>query len=124
MASRLVEAVRRLRSPRILVVGDLILDRYVWGDVNRISPEAPVQILDASREELRLGGAANVAHNAAVLGARASCAGVIGRDGAGTGLLDLVRSLGIRPTAIVRDGSRPTTVKTRLLARNPRMLRI
>ena len=64
MPSRLVEAVRRLRSPRILVVGDLILDRYVWGHVNRISPEAPVQILDASKEELRLGGAANVAQPA------------------------------------------------------------
>jgi D-beta-D-heptose 7-phosphate kinase/D-beta-D-heptose 1-phosphate adenosyltransferase len=124
MASRLIDAVRRLRSPRVLVVGDLILDRYVWGVVNRISPEAPVQILDASREELRLGGAANVAHNIAVLGARASCAGVVGRDGPGTSLLALVRSLGIRPGPVVRDASRPTTVKTRLLAHNQQMLRI
>src|SRR5262245_5796234 len=103
MASRLVDAVRRLRSPRVLVVGDLILDRYVWGVVSRISPEAPVQILDASREELRLGGAANVAHNAAVLGAKASCAGVIGGDGAGSALISIVRSLGIRSTAVVAD---------------------
>src|SRR5690349_8261536 len=111
MPSRLVEAVRRLRSPRVLVAGDLILDRYVWGHVSRISPEAPVQILDAAREELRLGGAANVAHNAAVLGARVSCAGVVGGDGAGDGLPKLLRSLGIRPTAVVRDATRPTTVK-------------
>ncbi len=124
MASRLVEAVRRLRSPRVLVVGDLILDRYVWGDVSRISPEAPVQILDASREELRLGGAANVAHNCAILGARATCGGVVGRDGPGDSLLKLIRSLGIRAAAIVRDSSRPTTVKTRLLAHNQQMLRI
>jgi len=124
MPSRLAEAVRRLRSPRVLVVGDLILDRYVWGDVNRISPEAPVQILDASREELRLGGAANVAHNVAVLGARASCAGVVGRDAPGTGLLELIRSLGVGAAGIVRDDSRPTTVKTRLLAHNQQMLRI
>ena len=124
MPSRLVEAVRRLRSPRVLVAGDLILDRYVWGHVSRISPEAPVQILDAAREELRLGGAANVAHNAAVLGARVSCAGVVGGDGAGDGLPKLLRSLGIRPTAVVRDATRPTTVKTRLLAHNQQMLRI
>src|SRR6185503_890178 len=103
MPSRLVEAVRRLRSPRVLVAGDLILDRYVWGHVNRISPEAPVQILDASREELRLGGAANVAHNAAVLGARATCGGVVGRDAAGAGLLELIRSLGVGAAGVVRD---------------------
>jgi D-beta-D-heptose 7-phosphate kinase/D-beta-D-heptose 1-phosphate adenosyltransferase len=107
----------------VLVVGDLILDRYVWGVVSRISPEAPVQILDASREELRLGGAANVAHNVAVLGGKATCAGVVGGDGAGTGFVTMVRSLGIR-SAIVRDASRPTTVKTRLLAHNQQMLRI
>ncbi|HEY3227169.1 MAG TPA: D-glycero-beta-D-manno-heptose 1-phosphate adenylyltransferase [Planctomycetota bacterium] len=124
MPSRLVEAVRRLRAPRVFVVGDLILDRYVWGEVSRISPEAPVQILDAAREELRLGGAANVAHNAAVLGARASCGGVVGPDAAGAGFLRLIRSLGIRPTAVVRDPTRPTTVKTRLLAHNQQMLRI
>jgi len=124
MASRLVDAVRRLRSPRILVVGDLILDRYVWGHVNRISPEAPVQILDASKEELRLGGAANVAHNAAVLGARATCGGVVGRDAAGAGLLELIRSLGVGAAGVVRDPARPTTVKTRLLAHNQQMLRI
>jgi D-beta-D-heptose 7-phosphate kinase/D-beta-D-heptose 1-phosphate adenosyltransferase len=124
MVSRLVEAVRRLRSPRVLVVGDLILDRYVWGDVNRISPEAPVQILDASREELRLGGAANVAHNAAVLGARATCAGVVGRDAPGAGLVKLIQSLGVSATGIVKDATRPTTLKTRLLAHNQQMLRI
>ena len=124
MSSRLVEAVRRLRAPRVLVVGDLILDRYVWGNVNRISPEAPVQILDASREELRLGGAANVAHNAASLGAKASCAGVVGRDAAGESLLNHLRSLRIRPAPVVRDAGRPTTVKTRLLAHNQQMLRI
>ena len=124
MVSRLVDAVRRLRSPRVLVVGDLILDRYVWGVVSRISPEAPVGILDASREELRLGGAANVAHNAAILGARASCSGVVGRDPSGDSLLSLVRSLGISSSAVVRDSGRPTTVKTRLLAHNQQMLRI
>jgi D-beta-D-heptose 7-phosphate kinase/D-beta-D-heptose 1-phosphate adenosyltransferase len=124
MPSRLVDAVARLCAPRILVVGDLILDRYVWGEVSRISPEAPVQILDAAREELRLGGAANVAHNAAVLGARSSCGGVVGRDDAGGEFLRLVKSFGVRPSAVVRDPSRPTTLKTRLLAHNQQMLRI
>ncbi len=124
MHTRLAAAVERLGRPRVFVIGDLILDRYLWGSVTRISPEAPVQVLDAEREEFRVGGAANVAHNVASLGARASCGGVVGRDAWGAEFLRDLRRLGISTSPVLRDGSRPTTVKTRLLAHNQQMIRI
>ena len=124
MHGRLAGIVERLSSPRLFVLGDLILDRYVWGAVHRVSPEAPVQILDAGREEHRVGGAANVAHNLAVLGARATCGGTIGRDADGVALVGLLRKYGVSPAGIVRDAHKPTTVKTRIIAHNQQMLRI
>jgi D-beta-D-heptose 7-phosphate kinase/D-beta-D-heptose 1-phosphate adenosyltransferase len=120
---RLAEAVGKLESPRVFVVGDVMLDRYVWGAVHRVSPEAPVQILNVQREEDRAGGAANVAHNLAALGARVTCAGVVGRDPAGAALARLLRRLGVRP-ALVADGAKPTAVKTRMIAHNQQMLRV
>jgi len=124
MHGRLASAVARLGAPKLFVAGDLILDRYVWGAVHRISPEAPVQILDAGREEFRAGGAANVAHNLAVLGARVSCGGVVGADDEGRTLARLLREHGVDPRPIVADGSKPTSMKTRLIAHNQQMLRI
>ncbi|MBI2932416.1 MAG: D-glycero-beta-D-manno-heptose 1-phosphate adenylyltransferase [Planctomycetes bacterium] len=124
MHGRLFTAVERLRTPRIFVVGDLILDRYVWGSVHRISPEAPVQILDAGREEFRPGGAANVANNLAVLGARTSCAGTVGDDLDGRSLAERMRACGVDARGIVVDRVKPTIVKTRLIAHNQQMLRI
>ncbi len=124
MHSRLAAAVARLGSPRLFVAGDLILDRYVWGGVHRISPEAPVQVLDAVREEHRAGGAANVALNLAVLGARASCAGTIGADAEGRALRRLLRGSRVGAAGLVIDRSKPTILKTRLIAHNQQMLRI
>lgn len=124
MNRRVAEIVSRLGTPRILAVGDLILDKYVWGSVQRVSPEAPVQILNVSREEYRPGGAANVARNLASLGARTGCAGVVGRDGAGTTLRVLLRKQKVDVSAIVRDSSRPTPLKTRMIAHNQQMLRV
>jgi D-beta-D-heptose 7-phosphate kinase/D-beta-D-heptose 1-phosphate adenosyltransferase len=124
MNNRLVEAVEKLRSPRIFVLGDLILDRYVWGSVQRVSPEAPVQILNVQREEARLGGAANVAANLAALAARVSCGGTVGRDAGGSRILKLLRSRKIDLSAALRDSRKPTAVKTRMIAHNQQMVRV
>jgi D-beta-D-heptose 7-phosphate kinase/D-beta-D-heptose 1-phosphate adenosyltransferase len=124
MTSRLLEAVGRLKAPRILVLGDLILDRYVWGTVSRVSPEAPVQILKVDREEYRPGGASNVVFNLASLGARVAAGGVVGRDAGGKQLLRLLRSRRCDVRAVLADAHKPTSVKTRMIAHNQQMLRV
>jgi D-beta-D-heptose 7-phosphate kinase/D-beta-D-heptose 1-phosphate adenosyltransferase len=124
MNSRLLGILDRLRAPRVLVLGDLILDRYLWGQVQRISPEAPVQILDVKREEYRPGGASNVVANLAALGSRVSVAGVVGRDSGGVELLRQLRGWKAAVGAVIRDGGKPTPVKTRLMAHNQQMLRV
>ncbi len=123
MQGRLAEAVRKLGSPRVYVAGDLMLDTYLWGSVNRVSPEAPVQILNVQREEVRAGGAANVARNLATLGAKVTCGGVVGRDAHGARLASLLAEIGVR-AQFVADGERPTSVKTRMIAHNQQMLRV
>ena len=124
MSDGLAAIVGRLGTPRILVLGDLILDRYVWGDVQRVSPEAPVQILNVRREEARLGGASNVVANLSALGAKVSCGGVVGRDEAGDELRALLRRNRADVKAVVRDPRKPTSVKTRMIAHNQQMLRV
>ncbi|MBN2492721.1 MAG: D-glycero-beta-D-manno-heptose 1-phosphate adenylyltransferase [Planctomycetes bacterium] len=120
----LVDRLAAIGSPRILVLGDIILDRYVWGEVERISPEAPVQVLRVEREDHRLGGAGNVANNLRALGAEVVLAGLRGADPEGAILDDLVRKLAISGAAIRTDAARPTIVKTRHLAHNQQMLRV
>jgi D-beta-D-heptose 7-phosphate kinase/D-beta-D-heptose 1-phosphate adenosyltransferase len=122
--ARLVGIVEALKSPRIFVLGDLILDRYLWGSVKRISPEAPVQVLDVEREEFRPGGASNVVSNLAALGARVRVGGLVGRDEAGTRLASILRSWGADVKAVLRDPAKPTPVKTRLMAQRHQMLRV
>ena len=100
-----------------------MIDRYWFGDVHRVSPEAPVPVVSVSRSEDRLGGAANVARNAASLGAQVTLVGVAGCDEAGTTLGRLVTEAGIRP-AIVEDAASPTTVKMRVLGRQQQLLRV
>jgi D-beta-D-heptose 7-phosphate kinase/D-beta-D-heptose 1-phosphate adenosyltransferase len=116
--------VARLRGLRALVVGDLMIDRYVRGDIHRISPEAPVPVLARADENLVLGGAANVAHNLARLGARVECLGVLGRDGAGARAREDLAGLGVNAAGVVADPGRPTTVKTRVVAERQQLLRI
>src|SRR5687767_7285183 len=111
-------------SAPILVVGDIMCDHYVWGDVERISPEAPVQVLCWEREADRLGGAANAAMNLAALGASVRLVGLIGNDDAGRWLVRSLRSAGIDTRGVVISKSRATTVKTRIIARGQHMLRI
>lgn len=117
MSYRLLDAVEQLGQPKLLVVGDLILDRYVWGDAERISQEAPVILLREERQETRLGGAANVANMLIGLDARVDLAGVIGADADGRALtMDLARA-GIGCDTIVADPGRPTTAKIRFMGR-------
>ena len=101
MASDLVELVQRLGRPRVLVVGDLMLDRYIWGNAERISQEAPVIVLQADRSETRPGGAANVANMLAALEATVSCCGVVGNDSAGEELRQLLVAAKVDCNAIV-----------------------
>ncbi len=112
-----------LRGVRVLVVGDVMLDRYWFGDVGRISPEAPVPIVKVERVEERPGGAANVARNAAALGARVDLLSVIGRDEAGARLRALVRQEGVRAN-LLRDRLLATTVKLRVIGRQQQLLRV
>ena len=108
----------------VLVVGDIMCDHYVWGDVERISPEAPVQVLRWEREADRPGGAANAALNLAALGCHVRLVGVIGNDEAGRWLLRTLKRAAVDITGVVRSTERPTTLKTRVMARGQHMLRI
>jgi D-beta-D-heptose 7-phosphate kinase / D-beta-D-heptose 1-phosphate adenosyltransferase len=110
--------------PRVLVIGDLILDEYLWGSMNRISPEAPVPILETKSENLSLGGAANVANNLAALGCEVYLIGAIGQDEKGDRLLQLIQEKGIHTEGIFRFVHRPTTSKMRIIAHNQQILRI
>jgi D-beta-D-heptose 7-phosphate kinase/D-beta-D-heptose 1-phosphate adenosyltransferase len=110
-------------ATRVLVVGDVMLDRYIWGNVERISPEAPVPIVHAVDRNERPGGAANVAMNIAGLGANSILFGFLGNDEDGTALENRIREFGVVP-AMVRVGSHPTTTKLRILSGRQQMLRL
>lgn len=113
-----------LKTPKILVVGDLMLDHYILGDCSRVSPEAPVQVVEVKKEQNRLGGACNVAHNLISLGAKVELCGVIGEDRAGEELLSQAKELGIGTSHIYQDSQRQTTQKSRVLVSNQQILRV
>lgn len=119
---RYAEIIRSFKQKRILVIGDLILDHYIFGKVSRISPEAPVPVVDVERETFLLGGATNVANNIIALGGQASIAGVVGADMAGRALIELLEGTGIGTSGIIED-RRPTTIKTRVIAHNQQVVR-
>jgi D-glycero-beta-D-manno-heptose-7-phosphate kinase len=121
-----VEQIAQLaRDCRIVVLGDVMLDEFVWGDVTRISPEAPVPVVDIRRESVHLGGAANVLANLVALGARACVVGVIGKDTAGERLRASLRESTPQQSEdyLVVDDSRPSTIKTRIIAHNQLVVR-
>ncbi len=109
---------------RVFVIGDVMLDRYAWGRVTRISPEAPVPVLKISGENFLPGGAANVASNLRGLGASVWVSGVIGRDYEGEKLLELLKEIGVDSRGIILDQKRPTTAKTRLIAESQQIARM
>ena len=110
--------------PTVLVVGDVMLDRYLWGDCDRISPEAPVQVVDVRSEAVKLGGAGNVVANLGALGAQVRVASVIGEGEAAGTLLDLLRQTGADTSGICTDPIRRVTQKTRLMAANQQVVRL
>lgn len=116
-------AAAKLSSSTIVVVGDLMLDRFVWGEVSRISPEAPVPVVEVNRETSLLGGAANVAHNIISMGGRCILAGLTGNDTAGKNIKSLADQAGIETDAVITDNFQ-TTVKTRLIARGQQIARV
>ena len=113
----------QLKQSRVLVIGDLMLDRYWFGDAHRISPEAPVPVVRIERAEDRLGGAANVARNAQALGATTAIMGVVGQDEAGDRIEALLKQDHIQ-THVQRDANLPTTIKLRVIGRQQQLLRV
>ena len=118
----MIESLREV-SPNILVIGDLMIDHYLWGSCERISPEAPVQVVDVQKETTVLGGAGNVINNLVTLGASVSVASVIGEDDNGQELLDMLGSLHIDTSSIVTQTKRKTSKKSRVIASNQQIIR-
>jgi D-glycero-beta-D-manno-heptose-7-phosphate kinase len=114
----------RFRRVRVLVAGDLMLDHFIWGRVERISPEAPVPVVQVTAESLRLGGAANVMHNLRALGGQVTACGVVGADAAGRQVVGDLRQLGVEVGGIARSGSAGTTRKTRIIAQQQQVVRL
>jgi D-glycero-beta-D-manno-heptose-7-phosphate kinase len=123
-SDRLENIKKWFSGKRIAVIGDLMLDRYFWGKVSRISPEAPVPVVEVGEESTRLGGAANVANNIASLGGVPIMIGVVGNDAGAEMLRTLVAERGFPTDGIVVDNSRPTTIKTRVIAHAQHVVRI
>ncbi|HKR00978.1 MAG TPA: PfkB family carbohydrate kinase, partial [Pyrinomonadaceae bacterium] len=117
------ELLRRASERTVVVYGDVMLDEFVWGDVTRISPEAPVPVVDIRRESVHLGGAANVLANAVALGVRARVIGVTGDDRAGERLRAELKDLGSADDTLILDEGRPTTLKTRIIAHSQTVVR-
>ncbi len=121
---RLKRLIARLRGKRIGVLGDLMLDRYLWGTASRLSPEAAVPVVDFVEQSECLGGAGNVAANIAALGARVEAFGVIGNDEPGRALQKCLRAADIGHKGVIADSERLTTVKTRIIARHQHIVRV
>src|SRR5215208_405495 len=121
--TRAAEILQTLRDRNIVVLGDVMLDEFVWGDVTRISPEAPVPVVDVRRESVHLGGAANVLANLVALGARGSVVGVVGNDRTGERLRVGLRELGTHDDSLIVDETRPSTTKTRIIAHSQLVVR-
>lgn len=120
---RLDQLFEALKRARVLVVGDIMLDEYLWGQVERISPEAPVPVVEIESETRNLGGAANVARNVAALSGQVELVGVIGQDESARKLKNLLTEQGIAEHFLLVDQNRPTTVKTRIMAQKQQVVR-
>lgn len=119
----LIAYINKFPRKRILVIGDIIVDEYIWGDVSRISPEAPVPVVNIMDETRRLGGAANVLNNIISLGGQAILCGIVGDDECGRYLNEQIETLGVTPEGIIIDQDRCTSVKTRVIAHNQQVVR-
>jgi len=122
-AETLKKNIDRFAEARIFVLGDIIMDEYIWGNVTRISPEAPVPVVDVEQETKMLGGAANVVRNIAALGARPVLCGVVGDDSTGEEIISALSHMGLKTDGVVSEPGRPTSVKTRIVAHNQQVVR-
>ncbi len=122
--NRLKELLGNINGKKIAVVGDLMVDRYYWGKVSRVSPEAPVPVVEVESESVRLGGAANVANNIQALGGDPILVGLIGDDHPGEVFLETLKERHLATSGIVVEPSRPTTIKTRVIAHGQHVVRI
>ncbi|MBA4394112.1 MAG: D-glycero-beta-D-manno-heptose-7-phosphate kinase, partial [Desulfobacca sp.] len=120
----MVKAIQSFPDYKVLVVGDIMMDQFLWGEVSRISPEAPVPIVRMERETFLLGGAANVVNNLLGLKGQVLLTGVIGPDGMGRRLIRKLQSLGTTTEGIVVEEGRPTALKTRIIAHHQQMVRV
>lgn len=118
------DLIHALADTPILVVGDVMVDAYMWGAADRISPEAPVPVVEVTKEEKRLGGAGNVALNIKAMGGQPILCSVIGNDAGGDALLELMQAAGLSTKGIIRSKERKTAIKTRIISRSQQLLRI
>ncbi len=124
IASRVNQLLSAAARTRILVVGDVMVDQFLWGKVTRISPEAPVPVVDYERESCMPGGAANVAHNLAALGAVTELFGITGKDEAASNLKSLLAAQHVEARGLVTDPGRPTSIKMRIVAHQQQVVRV
>ncbi|MEZ0328529.1 MAG: D-glycero-beta-D-manno-heptose-7-phosphate kinase [Dissulfuribacterales bacterium] len=122
-SERLIRLLGKAERPRLLVIGDVMLDHFIFGDAERISPEAPVPVVNMEKESWILGGAANVAHNLSALNADVTLFGLVGQDETAWRLRSIAHDTGI-DVSLFADADRPTTIKIRILARGQQMLRV
>jgi D-beta-D-heptose 7-phosphate kinase/D-beta-D-heptose 1-phosphate adenosyltransferase len=120
---RAMEIIDRFSHARVLVVGDLMIDHFIWGKVSRISPEAPVPVVEVDSDQLLLGGSANVSHNIHAMGGKVCVSGVVGADKMGKKLMSEFQKRQIDPGGIVVEANRPTTLKTRIVAHGQQVVR-
>lgn len=117
------EIMDRFDKARVLVLGDLMVDQFVWGRVSRISPEAPVPVVDVLSESLLLGGCANVLNNIHSMGGNVLVSGVVGSDAMGSWLLEELQRMGVDTEGLIVEPGRPTTLKTRVVAHHQQVVR-
>ena len=121
---RVKEVLNQAAGKTVAVIGDVMLDRYFWGSVSRVSPEAPVPVIDIDKESFHLGGAANVAKNLKTLGLNPLLCGIIGDDNSGRRFYEIAKQDGINPDGLFIDKNRPTIVKTRIIGNNQHIARL
>lgn len=115
---------KQFEDKNILIIGDVMIDAYIWGSVDRISPEAPVPVVSLSKEEFRMGGAANVALNIRSLGATPILCAAVGEDDNAAKFFELLKKRGMPSEGIIKDESRPTTIKTRIISNSQQLIRV
>src|SRR3989338_7187681 len=124
MKQKLLQILEKFKSKKVLVIGDIMLDKYIWGDVSRISPEAPVQVVNVVKETYEPGGASNVANNISSLNGSTFMVGIVGNDDAKNILLQELKKRKINTDGIFTDEDKPTIQKIRIMGRSQQLLRV